>query len=116
VAVTRKLSSNAAAVRPADDDVHSEFLFQQEGTTARTARGKTNCLTAMICGRITSRLGDTASPTRSPHLCEHHYSSEICHLLIYYAAQSGNSVPTMWDNQSVPSSRVKKGKKTPANT
>ena len=27
-------------------------------------------------------------------------------LLSYYAASSGNFLPTFWDNQSVPSSRV----------
>ena len=35
---------------------------------------------------------------------------EICVLLGYYAALSGNSVPTFRDNISVPSSRVKKSK------
>jgi acetyltransferase-like isoleucine patch superfamily enzyme len=37
---------------------------------------------------------------------------EICAHLGYYAAQSGNSVPTFLDNISVPPSRVKKSKKT----
>jgi hypothetical protein len=37
-------------------------------------------------------------------------SEEICALLGYYAALSGNSVPTFWDNLSVPFSRVKKSK------
>jgi hypothetical protein len=36
---------------------------------------------------------------------------QICALLGYYAASSGNSVPTFRDNLSVPSSRVKKSKK-----
>jgi hypothetical protein len=36
---------------------------------------------------------------------------EICALLGYYAALSGNSAPTCRDNLSVPSSRVKKSKK-----
>ena len=42
----------------------------------------------------------------------HRDVDEICALLGYYAAQSGNSVPTFRDNISVPSSRVKKSKKT----
>jgi hypothetical protein len=37
---------------------------------------------------------------------------EICALLGYYAALSASSVPTFRDNLSVPSSRVKKSKKT----
>ena len=37
---------------------------------------------------------------------------EICNLLGHYAVLSGNSVPTLWDNLSVPSPRVKKSKKT----
>jgi hypothetical protein len=37
---------------------------------------------------------------------------EICTLLLYYAASSGNTLPMFWDNISVPSSRVKKSKKT----
>jgi hypothetical protein len=36
---------------------------------------------------------------------------EICALLGYYAAPSGNPSPTFRDNVSVPSSRVKKSKK-----
>jgi len=32
---------------------------------------------------------------------------EKCALLGYYAASSGNSLPTFWDNLSVPSSRDK---------
>jgi hypothetical protein len=36
---------------------------------------------------------------------------EICPLLEYYAALSGSSVPTFWDNLSVPSSRAKKSLK-----
>jgi len=35
----------------------------------------------------------------------------ICAILGLYAEQSGNSVPTFWENLSVPSSRVKKSKK-----
>jgi hypothetical protein len=35
----------------------------------------------------------------------------ICTLLRYYAASSGNPLPTFRDNVSVPSSRVKKSKK-----
>jgi hypothetical protein len=35
-------------------------------------------------------------------------TDEICTLLGYYAAQSGNSLPTIQDNLSVPSSAVKK--------
>jgi len=37
---------------------------------------------------------------------------QICRLLGYYAAQSGNSIPTFRDNPSVSSSRVKKSKKS----
>jgi hypothetical protein len=37
--------------------------------------------------------------------------NEICALLGYYAAYSGNSVPTFRGNLSVPSSSVKKSKK-----
>jgi hypothetical protein len=37
---------------------------------------------------------------------------EICAILGYYAASSGNPLPTFRDNVSVPSSRVKKSKKT----
>jgi hypothetical protein len=33
---------------------------------------------------------------------------EICAVLGYYAASSGNPFPTFWDNLSVPYSRVKK--------
>ena len=39
------------------------------------------------------------------------YIVEICALLEYYAAQSGNSILTPRDNLSVPGSRVKKPKK-----
>jgi hypothetical protein len=39
-------------------------------------------------------------------------SYEICALLGYYAAQSGNSVPTFRDNLSVPPSRVRKSQAT----
>jgi hypothetical protein len=35
---------------------------------------------------------------------------EICALLGYYSAYSGNSVPTFRDNLSVPFSRVKESK------
>jgi hypothetical protein len=37
---------------------------------------------------------------------------QVCGLLGYYAAQSGNSIPTFRDNPSVSSSRVKKFKKS----
>jgi hypothetical protein len=40
-----------------------------------------------------------------------HNTDEICALLGYKAALSGNSLPTFWDNISVPSSTVKKSKK-----
>ena len=33
---------------------------------------------------------------------------DICTLLGYYRVLSGSSVPTFWDNLSVPSSRVEK--------
>jgi hypothetical protein len=36
---------------------------------------------------------------------------EICTLLGYYAASSGNPLPTFRENISVPSSKVKKSKK-----
>jgi len=36
---------------------------------------------------------------------------EICTLLGFYAAQSGNSVPVFWDKLLVPSSGVKQSKK-----
>jgi hypothetical protein len=36
---------------------------------------------------------------------------EICALLGYYAALSGNPLPTFRDNLLIPSSRVKKSKK-----
>jgi hypothetical protein len=36
---------------------------------------------------------------------------EICALLGYYAASSGNPLPTFRDDISVPSARVKKSKK-----
>jgi len=36
---------------------------------------------------------------------------EICPLLGYYAAYSGNTLPTFPDILSVPSSRIKKSKK-----
>jgi len=39
------------------------------------------------------------------------YVAEICALLGYYTACSGNSVPTFRYNISVPSSRVKNSKK-----
>jgi hypothetical protein len=32
--------------------------------------------------------------------------TEVCTLLVYYAAYSGNSLPTFGDNLSLPSSRV----------
>jgi len=32
---------------------------------------------------------------------------ENCALLCHYAASSGNSLPTFWDNLSVPSYRIK---------
>jgi hypothetical protein len=35
-------------------------------------------------------------------------ADEICDLLAYYAASSGNPLPTFRDSVSVPSSRVKK--------
>jgi len=38
------------------------------------------------------------------------YKYDICTILGYYAAYSGNSLPTFRDNLSVPSSRVKKSK------
>ena len=38
-------------------------------------------------------------------------SYEVSALLVYYAALSGNSLPTFWDNILIPSSRVKKSKK-----
>jgi len=41
---------------------------------------------------------------------------EICALLGYYAAYSGNSLLTFRDNLSVPSSWVKKSKKRPGHT
>jgi hypothetical protein len=37
--------------------------------------------------------------------------NEICDLLGYYAASSGNPLPTFRDNVSVPYSRAKKSKK-----
>lgn len=37
-------------------------------------------------------------------------SCEICALLAFYAAQSGNYVPTFGDNLMVPSSRGKKSR------
>jgi hypothetical protein len=39
-------------------------------------------------------------------------SCEISTLLRYYTALSGNTLPTFWDNLSVPSSRVRKFKRT----
>jgi len=36
---------------------------------------------------------------------------ENCALLVYYAASSGNSIPTLLDNLSVPSSRVKNSRR-----
>jgi hypothetical protein len=39
-------------------------------------------------------------------------ADEICTLLGYYAASSGNLLPTFRDNVSVPSSKVKKSKKS----
>jgi hypothetical protein len=39
-----------------------------------------------------------------------HDVDDICTLLGYYAAYSGNSVPMFWDNLWVPFSRVKKSK------
>jgi len=38
--------------------------------------------------------------------------NEVCALLGSYTMQSGNYVPTLWDNLSVPPSRVQKSKKT----
>jgi len=38
-------------------------------------------------------------------------SCKICALLRYYAAQSGNSLLTFWDNLSAPYSRIKKSKR-----
>jgi hypothetical protein len=40
-----------------------------------------------------------------------HDADEICALLGYYASSNGNPLPTVQDNVSVPSSRVKKSKK-----
>jgi len=37
-------------------------------------------------------------------------SCEICALMVYYTAQSGNSLPMFWDNLSLPSSNVNKSK------
>ena len=39
-----------------------------------------------------------------------HEVDEICAVLGYYVAYSGNSLPTFRDNVSVPSSRVKESK------
>jgi hypothetical protein len=33
---------------------------------------------------------------------------DVCYLLVYYAAYSGNSIQTFQDNISVPSSKAKK--------
>jgi hypothetical protein len=41
-----------------------------------------------------------------------HDADEICALMGYNAAQSGNPLPMFRDNVSVPSSRVKKSKKS----
>jgi hypothetical protein len=38
------------------------------------------------------------------------YMVEMCAFVAYYAALSGSSVPTFWDNLSVPFSRVKESK------
>jgi hypothetical protein len=38
-------------------------------------------------------------------------SCEICTLLRYYAAMSGNSTPTFQENLSLPASRIKKSKR-----
>ena len=38
-------------------------------------------------------------------------SCKICALLRYYAAQSGNSLLTFWDNLPTPYSRIKKSKR-----
>jgi len=38
--------------------------------------------------------------------------NEVCAFLGSYTMQSGNYVSTLWDNLSVPSSRVQKSKKT----
>lgn len=46
-------------------------------------------------------VGDYNIELRSSHV------AEICALLAYYAAHSGNYVPTLWDNLLVPSSRLK---------
>jgi len=43
--------------------------------------------------------------------CIAKFSYEVSALLRYYAALSGNSLPTFWDSISIPSSRVKKSKK-----
>jgi hypothetical protein len=40
------------------------------------------------------------------------YVDDICVLLGYYAAFSGSSAPTFWDNLSILNSRVNKSKKT----
>ena len=42
----------------------------------------------------------------------HHEVYENCALLGYYTAGSGNFLPTLWDNQSVPSSGVKNPKES----
>jgi hypothetical protein len=41
-----------------------------------------------------------------------HFFDKICALLRYYAAQNGNCAPTFRYNLSIPSSKVKKSKKT----
>jgi hypothetical protein len=38
------------------------------------------------------------------HVC----NTEVCPVLGYYTASSGNYVPTFWDNLAIPSSGVKK--------
>ena len=52
-----------------------------------------------------SRLGQ--EPTFFTRSC---VSLENCALMGYYAANSGNFLPTFWDNLSVPSSRFKNPK------
>jgi len=37
-------------------------------------------------------------------------SYEICALLVYYTAQSGNFLMMFWDNLSVPASNIKKSR------
>ena len=44
--------------------------------------------------------------------CFYHEVDENCALLGYDTAGSGNLLPTLWDNQSVPSSGVKNPKES----